>query len=168
MIAADEPSGYGSPEVSAESEDRMRQSGLSAEDTIALQRLCVRYGWLVDERRWDELDQVFTADVAIDVSAFRQPTMVGIDAVRAQYRDAAHPVAHHVTDILAWQDGETTRIRSKVISLLAGGLCGSGTYDDVAVSVDGEWRIARRVIGLRRERDLPQRPPRHEAATRPD
>lgn len=145
----------------------MQPSGLSADDTIALQQLCVHYGWLVDERRWDELEQVFTADVVIDVSAFGQPTMMGIEAVRAQYAGAAHPVAHHVTDTIAWQDGETTRVRSKVISLLAGGLSGSGTYDDTAVKVDGQWRITRRVIGLRRERDLPQPPPRHESAARP-
>jgi hypothetical protein len=144
----------------------MQPSGLTAEDTIAIHQLCSHYGWLVDERRWDELDQVFTADVVIDVSAFRQPMMVGIEAVRAQYSDAVHPVAHHVTDTVAWRDGERTRARSKVISLLAGGLSGSGTYDDTVVKVDGQWRIARRVIGLRRERDLPKPPPRHESAAR--
>ena len=34
------------------------------------------------------------------------------------------------------------RVRSKVLSLLAGGLCGSGTYDDVAVRTPDGWRIS--------------------------
>ena len=55
------------------------------------------------------------------------------------------------------------RVRSKVLSLLAGGLCGSGTYDDVAVRTPDGWRISKRTIGLRRE----QRPPAAAAPTRP-
>ena len=53
----------------------------------------------------------------------------------------------------------TVRVRSKVLSLLAGGLCGSGTYDDVAVRTTDGWRISRRVIGLRASRPAPPATP---------
>jgi hypothetical protein len=135
-------------------------SELSAEDTIALHQLCGLYGQLVDDRRFDDLRLIFTDDVEFDASAFGNPPLWGIGPVILSYEAAAHPVAHHVTNVYAFVDDDgTVRVRSKVISLLSGGVCGSGTYDDVAVRTPAGWRIARRIIGLRRERDLPVPPP---------
>jgi hypothetical protein len=134
---------------------------LPHEDVLALHQLCALYGHLVDDRRFAELDAIFTPDVVFDATAFNQPPRHGLDAVVASYEDAAHPVAHHVTNVYAWRDDDgAVRVRSKVISLLGGGVCGSGTYDDVAVRTADGWRIAHRIIGLRRETDLPVPPPR--------
>jgi 3-phenylpropionate/cinnamic acid dioxygenase small subunit len=133
---------------------------LPVDDVVALHQLCARYAHVVDDADFDALDQIFTDDVIIEVPAFKLPAMVGIDAVRASYADSAHPVAHHVTNVVVTRDDDgTVRIRSKVLSLLGGGLCGSGTYDDIAVQTDAGWRISHRLIGLRRERDLAKPPP---------
>ena len=114
-----------------------------------------------DERLRVLLREIFTDNVEFDTTAFGNPPLRGIDAVIESYVSARHPVAHHVTGPVVRTDHEgTVRVRSKVLSLLGGGLCGSGTYDDVAVRTPDGWRIASRVIGLRRESDLRRPPPR--------
>lgn len=139
----------------------MTGSGLSAEDTIALHQLVHRYAHIVDDAEFERLSEIFTDDIEFDTSAFGNPPLRGIGPVIASYVGARHPVAHHVTTAVASTDPDgTVRVRSKVLSLLGGGLCGSGTYDDVAVRTPDGWRISKRVIGLRRESDLPRPPPR--------
>jgi 3-phenylpropionate/cinnamic acid dioxygenase small subunit len=139
----------------------MAPTGLPAEDTIALHELVYRYAHIVDDARFDDLRQIFTDDVVLDTSAFGNEPLRGIEPLIASYDGARHPVAHHVgTPTVSVEPDGTVRIRSKVLSLLGGGLCGSGTYDDVAVRTADGWRIAERTIGLRRESDLPRPPPR--------
>ena len=139
----------------------MNDSGLSADDTIALHQLVYLYAHIVDDAEFDRLTEIFTADVEFDTSAFGNAPVRGIGPVIESYVDARHPVAHHVTTPVVSTDPDgTVRVRSKVLSLLGGGLCGSGTYDDVVVKTPDGWRISKRVIGLRRERDLLRPPPR--------
>ena len=134
---------------------------LSADDVIALHQLVYQYAHIVDDGDFELLREIFTDNVEFDTTAFGNPPLRGIDAVIESYVSARHPVAHHVTGPVVRTDLEgTVRVRSKVLSLLGGGLCGSGTYDDVAVRTPDGWRIASRVIGLRRESDLRRPPPR--------
>ena len=139
----------------------MTASGLSAEDTVALHQLVHEYAHIVDDADFERLSEIFTPDIEFDTSAFGNPPLRGLRPVIESYFGARHPVAHHVTTAVVTTDADgTVRVQSKVLSLLAGGLCGSGTYDDVAVRTPDGWRISKRVIGLRRERDLPRPPPR--------
>lgn len=139
----------------------MTYSGQSADDTIALQQLASEYAHIVDSGDFARLTEVFTPDIEFDTSQFGNPPLVGIEPVIESYVGARHPVAHHVTNVVVTTDPDgTVRMRSKVISLLGGGLCGSGTYDDVCVHTSDGWRISHRTIGLRRERDLAKPPPR--------
>jgi 3-phenylpropionate/cinnamic acid dioxygenase small subunit len=139
----------------------MSDFDLSTDDTVALQQLLARYAHLVDDGDFERLSEIFAVDVVFDATDFGRPCVTGLDAVIQSYVDARHPVAHHVTNplVVADRDG-TVRMRSKVIALLEGGRCGSGTYDDVCVKAADGWRIARRTITLRQERDLPRPPPR--------
>jgi 3-phenylpropionate/cinnamic acid dioxygenase small subunit len=139
----------------------MTYSGQSADDTIALHQLAAQYAHIVDSGDFARLTEIFTNDIEFDTSQFGNPPLVGLGPVIDSYVDARHPVAHHVTNVVVTTDPDgTVRMHSKVISLLGGGLCGSGTYDDICVRTDAGWRISRRTIGLRRERDLPKPPPR--------
>jgi 3-phenylpropionate/cinnamic acid dioxygenase small subunit len=139
----------------------MTDSGLPAADTIALHQLVYHYAQIVDDGEYHKLVDIFTSDIEFDTSAFGNAPVVGIETVIQSYVDARHPVAHHVTSPVVTTDADgTVRVRSKVLSLLGGGLCGSGTYDDVAVRTADGWRISKRVIGLRREQDLKKPPPR--------
>ncbi len=139
----------------------MTDSGLPAEDTIALHQLVHRYAHIVDDAEFEQLGEIFTPDIEFDTSQFGNPPLVGLDGVIQSYVDARHPVGHHVMSAVVTTDADgTVRVRSKVLSLLGGGLCGSGTYDDIAVKTPDGWRISKRVIGLRRESDLKKPPPR--------
>ena len=134
---------------------------LPVEDVVALHQLVALYAHIVDDADFDRLTEIFTSDIEFDTSAFGNPPLVGIEPVIASYVGARHPVAHHITNVVVTTDGDgAVCIRSKVISLLAGGLCGSGTYDDVAARTPDGWRIKKRTIGLRRESDLAKPPPR--------
>ena len=65
------------------------------------------------------------ARVARGRSYADNPPLRGIGPVIASYVDARHPVAHHVTNSVVTTDADgTVRMRTKVISLLGGGLCG--------------------------------------------
>jgi len=120
-----------------------------------------RYAHIVDDADFAQLTEIFTPDVEFDTSAFGNQPLRGVGPVIDSYVDARHPVAHHVTTPVVSTDPDgTVRVRSKVLSLLGGGLCGSGTYDDIVVKTPDGWRISKRVIGLRRESDLERRPPR--------
>jgi 3-phenylpropionate/cinnamic acid dioxygenase small subunit len=139
----------------------MTFSGQSADDTIALHQLASQYAHIVDDGEYERLREIFTDDIEFDTSQFGNPPLVGVEPVIQSYVGARHPVAHHVTNSVVTTDPDgTVRMRTKVISLLGGGLCGSGTYDDVCVRTPDGWRIARRTIGLRRESDLKKPPPR--------
>jgi len=139
----------------------MTHSGQSADDTLALHQLASQYAHIVDDGDFERLREIFTDDIEFDTSQFGNPPLVGIGPVIQSYVDARHPVAHHVTNVVVTTDDDgTVRMRAKVISLLGGGLSGSGTYDDVCVRTAEGWRIARRTIGLRRESDLKKPPPR--------
>ncbi|MFN8026605.1 MAG: nuclear transport factor 2 family protein [Acidimicrobiia bacterium] len=139
----------------------MTYSGQSADDTIALHQLASQYAHIVDDADWERLREIFTDDIEFDTSQFGNPPLVGIEPVIASYVDARHPVAHHPTNPVVTTDADgTVRMRTKVLSLLGGGLCGSGTYDDVCVKTPDGWRISRRTIGLRRESQLAKPPPR--------
>jgi hypothetical protein len=138
----------------------MTDRDLDPADLVLLHQLLSVYVHIVDDAQFERLDEVFTPDVEFDATEFGNPPLQGIDAVIASYVAARHPVAHHVTNPLVTVDTDgIVRMRSKVISVLGGGVCGSGTYDDVCVRTSEGWRIASRFVGLRRESDLRRPPP---------
>jgi 3-phenylpropionate/cinnamic acid dioxygenase small subunit len=128
---------------------------LDVEDRLALHELLHLYGLLVDDRAWDALDQVFTADVVYDARDFGMPVTRSLTELVAEWTSdegmLRHPVAHHATNIVVTEEPEgAVRVRSKGIGVGAGGRVGSVTYDDVAVLTPAGWRLASRRVILRR------------------
>ncbi|AGZ46461.1 nuclear transport factor 2 family protein [Actinoplanes friuliensis] len=127
---------------------------LSGDDRIAITDLINRHGHLTDRGDFDGLAELFTEDVAYDVSALGGGVLVGPAAIR----DAGlalgdgNPVAHHVTNIVLDQspDGSTHAL-SKGLGVMADGSVGSVTYADTLVLTPAGWRIARRVVTPRRK-----------------
>lgn len=124
-------------------------------DRLAIHELLALYGHLVDERRWDELDRVFVDDVVHDATDFAMPVTRSLADLVAEWTSEAgmerHPLAHHATNVVVTEDDDgTVRVRSKGVGVGAGGRVGSVTYRDVAVRVDGGWRLASRTVRLRR------------------
>ena len=54
--------------------------GLSSEDVLAIQGVIVKYGFLIDDREFDRLGEVFTEDAVVDY----RPSGAG------PYRSKAH------------------------------------------------------------------------------
>ena len=126
---------------------------LNIADRLEIHELASRYGTTIDDRDWDGLEQVFCRDAVYELHGFgpTERRLVGAAAIRRMMEESEeHPVAHHVTNVIVTVDGGEVRMRSKVIGSGAGGRVGSADYDDVLRLEDNAWRIARRVVTLRR------------------
>jgi ketosteroid isomerase-like protein len=124
-------------------------------DVLAIQDLISLYGHVIDERQWDRVGEIFTADALYDVSDFASGVHRGADAIRSLWVRAAaagaHPIAHHATNVLIRQDADgTVRVVSKGIGLRAGGQAGSTVYRDIVVRTADGWRIGERIALKRR------------------
>jgi len=125
---------------------------LSADDRLAIYELLGLYGHLIDQRRWDDLAQVFTEDMVFDATSFGQEVTTSRQELIERWRTdlSMHPLAHHVTNIVIAEDSDgTVRVLSKAIGVGRKGRVGSATYDVVVRTPEG-WRLSRRVAILRR------------------
>jgi len=120
---------------------------LEPKDVLAIQDAINLYGHVLDDRRWPDLDQVFTEDAVLDFSALGLPVLNGVDAVRATFSAYPNPpIAHHTTNVVVSSEGGQARAVSKGLMLLPNGTIASWVYRDVFIKVpSGSWRIARRV-----------------------
>jgi hypothetical protein len=122
---------------------------LSAQDRIAIGETISLHGHLFDHGELDRLGELFTDDVAYDVSDVGIDTLHGIDAVRDAALDLGdgNPVAHHVTNIAVTEvEDDCVRTQCKAIVVRADGTCGSATYLDTLRRAGGGWRISHRVV----------------------
>lgn len=127
---------------------------LDVVDRLAIMELVALHGHLVDAGELDRMHEVFTADVAYDVTDLGFGVLEGLPAIEAAARQLGdgNPVGHHVTNVVVGEpgDGGEVPVRSKGIGVQADGSCGSATYEDVVVRTEAGWRIRRRVVLARR------------------
>jgi len=121
-------------------------------DLLAIHELLARYGHVVDERDWDAVPALFTANARYDMTDFGLGVMHGPAQIRELWtRSETHPLAHHATNIVVSEDPDgTVRVVSKGIGVGHRGRVGSVTYRDVVQRTSDGWRIAERVGILRR------------------
>ena len=121
----------------------------TAEDTLEIQAVVVRYGFLIDDRDWASFDQVFTEDAVVDFRnhAADPPTGVGPiagrDEIVRQFRDVLkHPYQHmlvsHVIDDVS---ADEVIVRSKALLPLPGDRIADIEYRDCVVRTPQGWRI---------------------------
>ncbi len=125
-------------------------------DRMAIHELLGLYGHLIDQRRWSELDQVFTADAVFDPTSFGHVVTHSLADLLAIWTAdlSIHPLAHHVTNIVITEDADgTVRVISKAIGVGRKGRVGSATYHDVVVRTPDGWRLTERIAVLRRPDD---------------
>ena len=126
---------------------------LQPSDLQAIHELLSRYGHVIDERRWAQLDELFTDDAVFDASDFGAPVTGSLTELRTMWSadDEQHPLAHHATNILVTEDADgTVHAVSKGLGVLRNGRVASVTYRDDLRWTDSGWRLARRVAVLRR------------------
>ncbi|MGN9908467.1 nuclear transport factor 2 family protein [Phytohabitans sp. LJ34] len=126
---------------------------LSIADREAITDVINRHGHLTDDGDFDRMPEVFTPDVAYDVTDLGGGVIRGLAALReaALALGAANPVAHHVTNIVLTPAGDgEVRALSKGLGVLADGTAGSVTYEDTLLRTGAGWRISHRVVRARR------------------
>src|SRR3954451_18912144 len=129
---------------------------MNVSDRLEIHELLALYGHLIDDRRWDDLDQVFTSDAVYDATDFGQPITHSLAELLGYWTTnlRIHPLAHHATNIVVTEDADgTVRVRSKGIGVGRKGRVGSVTYRDVAVRTADGWRLSSRAAFLRRSED---------------
>jgi hypothetical protein len=135
-------------------EDSRSCVGRSAEDTLAIQEVIVRYGFVVDDRDWAAFDEVFTDDAVID---FRNQDanppnglapLVGRDEIVRQFRDVlTHPYQHMIVNHLIEDvSDDEVIVRSKALFPVPGRCIADTLYRDVVVRTPRGWRIKHKSI----------------------
>jgi len=126
---------------------------LEVADTLAIHELLALYGHVIDERAWARVEELFTERTVYDMREFGLGVVTGAAAIRALWSGpgAAHPLAHHATNIIVSQDADgTVRALSKGLGVGANGRVGSVVYRDVLERTAAGWRFASRSGHLRR------------------
>ena len=121
-------------------------------DVLAIHELLALYGHVIDEREWQRVEELFTATSVYDMSAFGLGVAHGAAAIRALWSrpGAAHPLAHHATNIVIRDGGDgTVHVLSKGLGIDSDGRVGSVVYRDVVTRTPLGWRFASRTAHLR-------------------
>jgi hypothetical protein len=127
---------------------------LTTDDRLAICELINLHGHLMDSGEFERLDELFSPDVAYDLTAYGRGILRGIDMIvaAAQALGDGNPLAHHVTNIVITGAAEASVfVVSKGIAVRSDGSCGSVVYHDEIRKVGAGWRIATRRVVPRRE-----------------
>lgn len=116
--------------------------GLSAEDVVSIQAVIMKYGFLIDDREFDRMGEVFTEDAVVDYRPGGEGPFVGLAEINRAMKALQHPVQHMmVSHIIDDVSGDWVVTRTKaLIPLQAGGIADI-TYRDVLVRTPAGWRI---------------------------
>jgi hypothetical protein len=132
---------------------RQLSGEFSLGDRLELHELAARYANTIDDRDWERFRTVFTDDCRYELSGFGRLdcVIVGNESLtQFMIGSGSHPIAHHVTNVEVDATGDVVRMFSKVIGTLPGGSVGSGDYRDRVVKTADGWKIAERLVTLRR------------------
>jgi len=124
---------------------------ISVADRIELHELPGRYGDAIDDRDWDGLDRIFTEDAVFDLTDLGIPLLEGLPEIkRFMAEDAQHPKTHTMTNIYVDDTADGVKLNFRIIALQPKGLTGTASYYDRVVKTSAGWRVAHRVVTLRR------------------
>lgn len=116
--------------------------GLSAEDVLAIQAVIVKYGFLIDDREFDRLGEVFTEDMVVDYRPGGEGPFAGLAEITQAMKTLAHPVQHMmVSHLIDSVSGDEVVTRTKALIPLQVGGIADISYRDVLVRTPAGWRI---------------------------
>ena len=86
-----------------------------------------------------------------DLTDLGAPRLEGLDRIKAfMDTEAQHPRTHTMTNIYVDETDDGVKLYFRIVALLGEGRVGTASYyDDVVKTADG-WRVAHRVVTLRR------------------
>ena len=131
----------------------------SEQDYRAIEQLLYRYAWMVDRRKWELMDEVFSADGTIDYASTGGPGAMPYRAALEWLDRALKPWPlnlHHITNIAVDVDGDRSEARCYFTAPMgrpaAGGgrdvITNAGFYLDTLVRTPQGWRIAARICNM--------------------
>ncbi|MFC4109078.1 nuclear transport factor 2 family protein [Micromonospora zhanjiangensis] len=127
---------------------------LTADDRTTITDLINLHGHLTDRGDFDGLSALFADDVTYDVTALGGTVMTGLSTIKQAslaMDETAHPVAHHVTNVVLRETAEgVVHALSKGFGVMVDGSVGSVTYEDTVERGRAGWRITRRIVRPRR------------------
>lgn len=125
---------------------------VAVETDLAVRRLIARYCHLVDDRDFDQLVQLFTADGCFKVLG---TDLSGRPAMRVWLDTVPDPMFHHVSNVVV-SNGSHDRTHAVSDCLVGGkrdagpwGIWMLGRYHDTFVLDGGEWRFSQRIFTAR-------------------
>ena len=124
---------------------------LTLEDRLDLCEIPGRYGDSIDDRNWDQLRTIFTADAVFDLTGVGSRRLVGIEEIVSfMEEEAAHPRTHMMTNIYSNATDAGAELRFRIVALLGQGKTGTASYYDQVVKTSDGWRVKHRETTLRR------------------
>ena len=116
--------------------------GLSGEDVLAIQHVIMKYGFLIDDREFGRLGEVFTEDAVVDYRPSGEGPFIGLAEIDRAMKTLRHPVQHMmVSHIIDSASGDEVVTRTKALIPLHDGGIADIAYRDVLVRTQEGWRI---------------------------
>jgi hypothetical protein len=119
---------------------------MDALDLFGIHQLLAEYGHTIDGRDWERFSELFHPDAVLDYTAVRAPALYrGIDEILVYFRDANHPAAHHITNIVVREQQDGVHVYSKFLapftrtSHVPHRWYGGDYHDIVTLDQDGSW-----------------------------
>ncbi|APA99001.1 nuclear transport factor 2 family protein [Nocardia seriolae] len=122
---------------------------ISTADRLAIHELLSLHGHLSDAGAFDRFHEVFTDDIAYDLTAYGAGIVTGGDILRdmALQLGDNNPLGHHVTNIvLTPTTSDAVEALSKGLAVDVDGTTGTVTYADTVIRTTEGWRISRRSV----------------------
>jgi SnoaL-like domain len=125
---------------------------VDALDLVLIHQLLGEYGHAIDSADWDRFAALFVPDAVLDYTAVRAPRVcTGIGEILDYFRDANHPAAHHVTNIVVLEIDGAVHVHSKFLAPFTRTTHTpyrwyGGDYSDTVVrTAEGTWQFSRKV-----------------------
>ncbi len=78
---------------------------MEAIDIIEVHQLLGQYGHIVDAQQWERFGELFEPDAELDYTRAGAPGVFhGLAAIQDFFREANHPSAHHVVNIVVYEE----------------------------------------------------------------
>jgi hypothetical protein len=121
-------------------------SPASRDEHVEIERLAALYGHIIDARRWDFLDQVYTEDAIYDGSATGSARHDGLAAIVHYLSTSEQPSAHHASNVCVWKGDDNDRLIGivKYFVIRRDMSIASGYYEDKWTQTVRGWRLQER------------------------
>ena len=114
----------------------------------------MKYGFLLDDREFDRLDEVFTEDAVVDYRPGGEGPFNGLAELSQAMKTIQHPVQHMmVSHIIDSVSGDEVVTRTKALIPLQVGGIADICYRDVLVRTPAGWRIKDKSTRSYRQKD---------------